>query len=330
MIKGKHLRLVAGFAISLACIWFISERITWAEVGPALAHFQLYYLLFGLVALSFGYAMRILRWAVLLRADGAKVKPLACAAPFLVSITLNNLLPFRAGDIVRALVFPAAMQIKRVTATASLVLERLIDLLTLLLCLGVGLALAPEIQLPSGMKEMVSGLSILGGVAILGIVLFHGLVQHLLEVLAKSAKNKIRSLLKTGQAFIAGLGTMSRPATLALCGLLSLLVWLGEAGLFLSVLAGFGLPATIPAALIIMALATLSTLVPSAPGYVGTFHMAAFAGVSLLGVDAAEAASFAIIAHLALWLGTTIPGAVAALANPNLFRKAQSLSAEAS
>jgi glycosyltransferase 2 family protein len=330
MIKGKYLRQVAGIVISLACILGISERITWAEVGPALADFQLYYLLFGLVALSFGYSMRILRWAVLLQAGGAKVKPRACAAPFLVSITLNNILPFRAGDVVRALVFPAAMQIKRVTATASLVLERLIDLLTLLLCLGAGLTLAPEIQLPSGMKETVIWLSIAGGTAVLGIVLFHGLIQRLLEVLRKGARKNTAALFELGQKFIAGLGTMSRPSTLALCGLLSLLVWLGEAGLFLSVLAGFGLPATVPAALIIMALATLSTLVPSAPGYVGTFHMAAFAGLSLMGVQAAEAASFSIIAHLALWLCTTIPGAALALANPDLFRKAQSLSAEAS
>jgi hypothetical protein len=76
-----------------------------------------------------------------------------------------------------------------------------------------------------------------------------------------------------------------------------------------------------------MSIATLSTLVPSSPGYVGPFHLAAFTAVSLIGGTAAQAGSFAVLAHLALWLPTTAAGAIAILFRPELFRSARKVSA---
>jgi uncharacterized membrane protein YbhN (UPF0104 family) len=101
--------------------------------------------------------------------------------------------------------------------------------------------------------------------------------------------------------------------------LLSAIVWAGEAGLFWAMFQGLDLHASYASALMVMAIATLSTLVPSSPGYVGPFHLAAFAAVRALGGSDAQAASFAVLSHLSLWLPTTVAGGIAILLNPKLF-----------
>ena len=54
----------------------------------------------ALAALACGYTLRIVRWWMMLRAMDPAVRLGECVRPFLVSIAVNNLLPFRAGDAV--------------------------------------------------------------------------------------------------------------------------------------------------------------------------------------------------------------------------------------
>ena len=95
------------------------------------------------------------------------------------------------------------------------------------------------------------------------------------------------------------------------------IIWLAEAGfLFLSLGAGLNLNYT--SAVLVMSITTLSTLVPSSPGYVGTFHLAAFTTLTFTGVSVSEAASASIMIHFALWLPTTLTGLFALWTRPEL------------
>src|ERR1700730_12840673 len=136
--KKLRIRQILGVGISIVCLVLVFRKVDFNQLKLALENFKWHFVALGLASLALDYAMRIQRWAVMLRAGGATVSGWDCAAPFLGSITLNNVLPFRAGDLVRALVFPSAIGVRRVTATASLLLDRLVDMLTLLLSLGIG------------------------------------------------------------------------------------------------------------------------------------------------------------------------------------------------
>jgi hypothetical protein len=118
---------------------------------------------------------------------------------------------------------------------------------------------------------------------------------------------------------------MCRPRILFLVLAVSLLVWSGEAGLFYFILAGLGINGTFVSAFFIMSIATLSTLLPSTPGYIGTFHLAGYTAITLIGGTPQQAGSFAVIVHLALWLPTTLAGIAAIIFSPNLFIGARSL-----
>jgi uncharacterized membrane protein YbhN (UPF0104 family) len=126
-------------------------------------------------------------------------------------------------------------------------------------------------------------------------------------------------LLTGCAALLASFQAMSRAPVLVGIFALSLLAWAGETGLFLAFLKGFGISATPASAAIVMTMATLATLVPSSPGYVGPFHLAAYAAMTILGSPADMAASFAVLTHAGLWLSTTLAGGIAILSNPGLF-----------
>lgn len=319
---AKHL---VGLIITFLCLVVLSRQINLDDVLDALTRFHWGYLIFGIASLSFGYAMRILRWSMMLRATGAATSFAECSAPFLGSIALNNILPLRLGDVVRALVFPRSMGITRATATSSLIMERLIDLMSLLSCFAIGLFAIQAITIPAELRSTAVTLSVFGAITLMIVFLYSAKLAHLFNGLAKNAGStpKVAVVYNAVRGLLEGFNSMSRPKALFGILIISVLVWIGEAGLFYFVLLGTGVESSPIIALLVMALATLSTLVPSSPGYVGPFHLAAFTAVSLVGGTAGQAASYAVIVHLALWLPTTIGGVLAIWTDPELFRKAK-------
>jgi uncharacterized membrane protein YbhN (UPF0104 family) len=262
---------------------------------------------------------------LLLHAAGAQVSVCGCIAPFMGAIAMNNVLPLRLGDVMRAIVFPAAIGVGRIPATGTLVMERLVDLLTLLAWLSIGVTFAGSAQLPSWLAIGSVWLAAIGGVLLFVLFAASGRVATMFRrvgerAVTESPSGKIGRLCASAATFFAGLEGMTRLRILFALALASAVVWGGETGLFYFVMRGFDMDATVLAAGIVMATATLSTLVPSAPGYVGPFHLAAFTALSMLGGTAALAASFAIVAHGALWIPTTLVGGIEMARHPDLFR----------
>lgn len=321
----KH---VIGGGITLICLAAIIRLVKFSEVMAALKQFEWHYLILGVLSLAVGYSVRILRWSVMLSAGSSAVSFGNCSAPFLGAIALNNLLPLRLGDVVRALVFPGAMGVTKTAAATSLVVERLIDLVTLLACLALGILAIQTLQVPSALRESALVLALLGGIALAVGFFFSGSFARLFNKLGGGTEKSkgsaaLQRIFRTVAGLFESFDIMSRPRILGMMLLLSMLVWLGESGLFYFALRGLGLDATPLMALLVMAIATLSTLAPSSPGYVGPFHLAAFTAVSLIGGSSAQAGSYAVIVHLALWVPTTIVGALAIWSRPALFKAAR-------
>ena len=113
----------------------------------------------AIASLGAGYALRVYRWAIMLRAYKPEVAFRSCAAPYLGSIALNNLLPFRAGDVVRALVFPNSLGVSKTDSTISLVIERIIDVLVLIVFFIISMIVSGTRYFPA---TIVKGSIILG------------------------------------------------------------------------------------------------------------------------------------------------------------------------
>jgi uncharacterized membrane protein YbhN (UPF0104 family) len=174
------------------------------------------------------------------------------------------------------------------------------------------------------MASTAVSLAASGGIALALVFFLSGrLSRWCTRLMARSSAGghyKYTRIVTALRNLFSSFNSMSRLSVMIAIFALSMLVWAGEAGLFWSLLYGFGLEVGLETALVVMAIATLSTLIPSSPGYVGPFHLAAYAAISMLGGTPGQAASFAVLSHLGLWLPTTLVGALAILTNPQLFR----------
>jgi glycosyltransferase 2 family protein len=316
---GKYL---CGGVITALCLTVFFRQVNFTDLLDSCSNFQWSYLVLAIFSLAMGYILRIARWSILLRASSAKATFANCSAPFLASIALNNVLPLRLGDVLRALVFPKSMGISKTAATSSLIVERLIDLITLVASLAIGLYAIQVVVIPDKIKISALYLALLGGILLSLGFLYSGPLGKIFILFAKKQTNSIalKKICETSGELLLQFNMMSRPKLLGSMLCISMLIWIGEAGLFYFILLGTGIHGSPVVALLVMAVATLSTLVPSSPGYVGPFHLAAYTAISLVGGSDAQAGSYAIIAHLSVWAPTTIAGVVAIWLRPELFR----------
>lgn len=322
VLISKSGKYIFGGLITILCLVIFFKQVNFGDLLDSLANFRWEYLFLGILSLAIGYCLRIARWSMILRASSANATFANCGTPFLASIALNNVMPLRLGDVLRALVFPKSMGISKTTATSSLIVERLIDLMTLVACLAIGLYAIQALAIPGKIKISALYLALIGGVLLSLGFLYSGPVGKFLTHLAKkqTTTTALKKVYETGGELLLQFNMMSRPKLLVSMMCISMLIWAGEAGLFYFILLGTGINGSPVVALLIMSIATLSTLVPSSPGYAGPFHLAAYTAISLVGGTDAQAGSYAIIAHLSVWVPTTIAGAIAIWLRPELFR----------
>lgn len=322
---GKNrFRLLVGVLVTLLCLLALTHQLKFRDLKSSLRLFDWKYVILGLIILAAGYGLRIFRWSFILRGMSSSVNFGQCAAPFLGSVALNNLLPFRMGDGVRAIVYPRRMGIRSSAGLSSLLLERVLDLVVLLLYFSIGVLNVGVIAVPGYiLNSAYLLLSICGFLIVILLLLQH---RRSRSLILRIQSGESRLAIKFSSLLLDSLDDLKSIfnfRSLLTITFLSMCVWLGESGLFYFVLRGFGLSATIPIAILVTAIVSISTMVPSLPGYVGPFDLAAFLSISILGGSAAQSASFALIAHLALWLPTTVVGLVAIGSDYRFFRGAK-------
>jgi uncharacterized protein (TIRG00374 family) len=311
--KKKWLALLFGVVVSIAAGALFFRGVSLDELALALGRLRGRWLAIAVVALGADYAVRSWRWTVMLREYSPTLRVAQVAPAFMASIALNNVLPFRAGDAARALIFPARLGIGRSFAAATLVLERLLDLIFVLLLLATGLFLAGD-RLEQGSLHKAAGFGALlasaGAVAVFTTIFTADRLQQWLEVFSSSRTGLPARLARTGSQFFGSVNKLQSRRMWTRLLPLSALCWTLEAAIFWAVLTGLGLIDVGADAAVLGSLGTLATLLPSTPGYVGTFHLAVQQSATLLGHPPGIGSSVAILSHAILWVGTTVVGLV--------------------
>ncbi|GAB4392156.1 MAG: lysylphosphatidylglycerol synthase transmembrane domain-containing protein [Gammaproteobacteria bacterium] len=323
-MNTKYMQFILGITISIICLWLTFRNIQVQDVLHAISTINGWYILAGFFSLCCAYLIRISRWMYILSSHNLATRLRDYASVFLSSIALNNVLPFRIGDMMRVLLFPPVIGVTKTQAAASLVVERISDVITLLIFLSIGLLCNPTLNIPSGLIHALIGL---GVITLMLIVVYFLFQKRLYDLCVKlntfflikkyTKRQRISiTILQVLDSFTA----MSMGEKLINLLLLSSLSWISEAGLFWFLLHAFAMPdVSVSKALIVLSTTVLSTLVPSAPGYVGTFHLVAASTALMLGANNIQAAGFAVVTHFCLWLPTTLAGIIAMLCKPTLF-----------
>lgn len=309
----RHIvKLSVGVIAALVFSWLAFRHLEWQNGWHALAQTDPFWLLFGLCLLATGYAMRIVRWWLMLRFMAPGLRLTACPGPFLSSIALNNVLPFRAGDVMRTLGFRRQIGLPGTQVLGTIVLERFFDLTVLLLVFLLGLVSVTVEHRPGILVKAAYWLT--GGFLGAMMLLFctplrlERFARRLAEK-AAARKFELAGLIGTGAAqFFSSLSLARSPRLTVQLLMLSFGAWFMEGAMFASVAQALGISHTSAGPWFALATGNLGTLIPSTPGYVGTFDYFTMVGLAAYQVPSQAAALFALVVHLMLWLPLTLIG----------------------
>ena len=306
-----------GVAIVLLALFFRQASITdaWNEIragNPGLV-------LLAVVVAMVTYALRAFRWQYLLRALGPTRYGSAFRAT-VIGFAVNFLLPGRIGELVRPYLLAREERLSATSTFATIILERLLDMVTVLVLFAVFLLISDPRHSPvpprlfrsirtGGLTAGVCAIVALGVVFVLAghpDAAARGAlrVEHILPARVAHAFSKLVRM------FVTGLSAVRQPSRLAMTFVLSFPLWLSIAtGIFL-VTRAFHVDMPFTGAFVVMTILVVGVAVPT-PGAVGGFHLfyqVAVTAFYLVPKDRAMGA--AIVLHAVSFLPVTLLGII--------------------
>jgi uncharacterized membrane protein YbhN (UPF0104 family) len=282
-----------GVAISLLAlagvVWWASRQDAPAlpDTGGELAAAAAAVVLYGIATL-----VRSERWQRLLVDERAAPSRADTYALTCVGYAVNNILPARAGDAIRAVLMAPRARTSIRTVIGTLLAERLLDIAVLVVVfVVVGYGLLGEVGAHSVeiIALVAAGLAVAGGAAYLLVRRNERLVAFIAPMAS------------------ATLGLRRAHHGLQLLGI-TLVIWAIEAGVWMSAGAAVGFGMDPIEGLYIVALASVFSLIPSGPAYAGTQDAAAIIGIKALGGTGAQAVAYIVMLRFVIVVPITLVG----------------------
>ena len=307
MSRGPILRAIVGGTITIAALWFVLQGADLARTGDILRTADLRWIAFAAVLVSADLCFRALRWQRLIRPI-ARVRYPPMLGYLTVGYLANNILPARLGELVRSHYLGDREGISRASALGTVVVERVVDLVAVVVIASVALLLL-------SVRGVIAN-AVLVGAAVTGlflIVLAVGIVAHRLPGL-----DRIRSLIERyprvrdlARSLQDGLSVAARPRTIGEAVLVSAVSWTMAILALAAVGQALGVQLSMAQAALIASGVALASAVPAGPSNLGTVELAAQELGKAVGVAPASALALGILIHLLILLVTSGGGAIA-------------------
>ncbi len=303
---------LAILGLTAGLFWLFLKDIDPGAMWGAIVSANPLLVVAAIAATMVTYVFRAIRWRVLLEPVG----PTRFRTAFrttVIGFALLFLLPARIGEVLRPYLLARQDGLKATSTFATVIVERLLDVVAVLLFFAVAIPLA---GVPVGREDKVAGLVAAVGavVALAALFILAGHPERLGRWVAAISRRLPASLAtklaSIAQTFAEGLQVMRNPAHLGLAMLWSLPLWGAIAlDIWLTTLA-FDLTLPIVGAFLVMGYLTIGVSMPT-PGGAGGFHyFYQVAMTKLFGADATIAAAAAIVLHAVSFVPVTLLGLV--------------------
>jgi uncharacterized protein (TIRG00374 family) len=286
-----------------AAVVFLVRGVHWHDMTDTIR--QAGFLLPSLViAMNVGMmSLRALRLRILLE------RKLSFASSFVALLTssaINNITPFRGGNVARLWMLERASGVTKSAAIAVTVVENLIEV-SVLAAMGFAASL-----LVAGQRWATLATPAVFAAAVALLVLLRFTAENAVDAV-RAAYPTVRTgwrqrlhqfLLRTAPGFRA----LSQPGVPARALLLSLLAWTCETAMIVLVARAMGLQVSTPLAVVVLLGINLAMALPSTPASAGPFEGATVAVLMLAGVGKGPALAFALFYHAIQVIPVTVAG----------------------
>lgn len=300
-LGNNKIKLIIGWLLGAVFLYLALRKVDFGQMGEALRKANYWYLLLVVAVIFFSHYLRAFRWRFLLD-PMVRLDIPSLFSSLIIGYMANVVTPAHLGEVLRAYVLSKKRGVSASSVFATIVVERILDVFALLALMVLALLLYP---FPGWVKN--AGYLMLAGT--LGLFFFlillkksysrvRPILQVLMRPLSPRVQEKAWELLQT---FTAGIVPLKGWLDYVIVGILSVLIWVCY-GLILHLgLLSFNFVHTyhLPwlASLILLVITTIGVVVPSSPGYVGTYHYLCQISLALFAVPASPALSFAAAIH---------------------------------
>lgn len=303
-------RAALGFIISALFLYLAFRKVDFGVVKNAIIETSIPWLL---VSVGVGYIniyLRALRWKFILR--HIKKIPIIKTFSFLmIGYTINNILPFRVGELGRSIMLAKSEEISKSAVVASVVVERWFDIVGLMVFFPVLLA---ALVLPNQTKlyMLLSSISIILSIIIVYVIvikreLSFKIVNRLVSLLPKIVQERVLGL---ANSFFDGLNVLKSKRRIALLVIFSVGIWFVTMFIAVFRFKAFLFDLPFHAAIATVTGVNIAAGIPSSPSQIGVAHLAYQKVLWLFGIDNATALAFGIVSHALSFLAVVIPGSI--------------------
>ena len=285
------MRKILSFCIATLCLYFAFKQVNLEDINRAISNSNFYYILIALLTTYITFILRSIRWKILLDSP-SNIKLNKYISTTHIGYFLNNILPFRAGDLGRAkLLSNHSNKIRFSFLLGSLVAEKIIDLWMIgffsiyLIFFGFNDVLGLKFSIGILLLYIITSLIIFGN---------------------NSVVNNIQNKFSITKNFVDGYLLVSKNKLKL--GIVSLLLWSSFVVYMVALLKSINIHLSFEQYIGITIITGIVTSLPIAPAAIGTYHLAVIYFLSLYGIGIEQSQTAAILLHSIFLLYTIILG----------------------
>ena len=337
-LDKKRVIFIVGIIISFVCTWLFARNIEWGVLVTSLKEVNCFYIVSAILITFIMYALRAIRWQSIM-SPIKKISFINMLSAISIGYMANNILPARAGEIIRPAMIGKKENIRITSTLTTVVLERIFELLGLLAFAVVILMLIPstnqDAQTNSIVFYDVTGtaeadniyhnsqngktdfidtlkrwIGVFAGTGIATIILLSLFIiipkritsvsHKIFSVFPCKIKRKLMVLL---DSFISGLQILGNKKHVVWISFLTIIIWI-FAGLYIYMVSvSFNLNLSFTGACFVAICLAFAVALPQAPGYIGLFHLATQKALEVFNIETVASQSYAI----SLWAISIIP-----------------------
>ncbi len=303
----RIIKSVLPWIITVVALYYAFRGVDWRDLIAHAGNANPLYIAaaFGLTMLS--YLLRARRWQfffpkrVISFVDAAKV--------LILGFFMNNVLPARAGEFVRAHLGAKVTHEKRTLVLATIASERLADGLTISLMFVVFALNLGDANISHNMLY-VAALFAAAAIGVVTLLVFRETLFQFVEKFVVRYDNKAsRYTFDRFKVFVHGLSPLTMKNKAPILIFWSLIIWTIELGVYHFIAKGYEADLPLSYCVLFLVAVNFSSLIPAAPGGIGVIEVITTAVLQSIGVPKELALTMVLTQHAMQYIVIGIPGA---------------------
>jgi len=299
-----------GFVLTSFFLWEVFKNVDYHYLKSSILNINLLLFFISIIFIFFAYLIRIYRWQLMINNKKHKFSLMYCSGPFMACYALNNILPFRMGDFARAFYFNNNFNLTSGEVTGFMIIEKLIDFTVI-----ISLLLISILFFKVSNNETLIYLLIFTFLFVIplsfvvfsdrALISINKITTYFFSFFSIKISNLISIFLNQINVILI---SFRKAKIFYHFFLLTFLSWICEGLVYLVIAYAIPMKCNALNSLLVFPIGTLSTMIPSAPGYIGTFHYSISKSLQHLDCNIIEATILAVVVHFIIWFSAILWG----------------------